>query len=329
MSTYDSNCIDGASKSNDDCVCDVRDKLQNMSIGVAVSICANCGKEGDEINNICNKCKVATYCNAVCKKVHKKKHKKDCEEHIRLAAEKYDEKLFTQPPPEEDCPICMIRLPTLATGLTYMHCCGKSICRGCVHAFQSRITKDEDEICPFCRAPIPTSVQEITKRLEKRMEMNDADAICNLGFLYFDGGVRGVPRNVVKALELWHRAAELGNAMAYYGIGSAYKDGRGVDADHEKAIHYLELSAMMGDVNARHDLGIEEENVGDINRALKHFMIAVKDGCADSLNSINLLYSKGNITKDNYAKALREYQAYLDEIKSNQRDEAAAARVAT
>ena len=34
----------------------------------------------------------------------------------------------------------------------------------------------------------------------------------------------------------------------------------------------------------------------------------------------------GHATKDDYAKALRAYQAYLAEIKSAQRDAAAAAR---
>ena len=33
----------------------------------------------------------------------------------------------------------------------------------------------------------------------------------------------------------------------------------------------------------------------------------------------------GDATKEVYTKALRSYQAYLDEIKSDQRDEAAAA----
>ena len=75
MSTSDCNCIDAASiKSNNDGVCEMNDKLENSA---AVSICANCGKEGDDVNNVCNKCQSVKYCNAVCKKVHKKKHKKD------------------------------------------------------------------------------------------------------------------------------------------------------------------------------------------------------------------------------------------------------------
>ena len=73
MSTSDS-CKDGASKSNDDDVCEVIGKLGNMSTADMskdnVSVCANCGKEGnsDKINNICNKCKQVKYCNAAAKR---------------------------------------------------------------------------------------------------------------------------------------------------------------------------------------------------------------------------------------------------------------------
>ena len=76
MSKSDS-CKDDESKSNDDGLSDVNDKLHNMSIADDIlSICANCGKEGNDVNNICNKCKMAKYCNAACKKKHRKKHKK-------------------------------------------------------------------------------------------------------------------------------------------------------------------------------------------------------------------------------------------------------------
>ena len=71
------SCKDGASKSNDDVVCEVNDMLQNMSMDDKdiISVCENCGKEGDDVNNICNKCKKAIYCNAACKKKHRHKHK--------------------------------------------------------------------------------------------------------------------------------------------------------------------------------------------------------------------------------------------------------------
>ena len=283
-------------------------------------VCANCGKEGSDVNNECNKCHRVKYCNAACKKKHRHKHKNECEMRV---AEFHDEKLFKQPPPLEDCPICFLRMPLLGTGKMYMSCCGKVICYGCIYAVQSRATKKEEDICPFCRTP-PKSDEEIIKRLEKHMELNDANAIFNLGCFYAHGQ-RGLPQNYAKALEFYHRAAELGFTNAYYGIGVAYLNGETVERDTKKAIHYFELAAMGGDDTARYRLGVVEGKVGNYDRSMKHWMIAARDGNVNSLKNIRQLYTNGYATKDEYAKALRSYQAYIDEIKSNQRDEAAAA----
>ena len=64
---------------------------------------------------------------------------------------------------------------------------------------------------------------------------------------------------------------------------------------------------------------------GNVDRALKHHLIAVRSGHTESLNQIQKYYSAGIATKDIYTKALRLYQVYLGEIKSVQRDKAAAA----
>ena len=70
---------------------------------------------------------------------------------------------------------------------------------------------------------------------------------------------------------------------------------------------------------SRYNLGVVEENSGNMNRALKHFMIAAGSGEPDSLKKIQKLYTNGHARKDDYAKPLRAYQAYLAEIKSTQR----------
>jgi len=333
-------CKDGISlKSNIDGVCEVNDKLKNMSTAdkedVVVSVCANCGKEG--ANNVCNKCKMVKYCNAVCKKVHKKKHKKECEEYVRLAAEKHseelrlaaelhEEKLFKEPPSQHgDCPICFLRLPNLNSGWKYQLCCGKQIYSGCIHApvYDNQGNKVAEEKCPFCRTPYPKSNEEAMERRRILREKNNAIAIYNLGCYYRDG-TDGYPQDHTKALQLWHRAGELGHAMAYSNIGYAYDHGRGVKVDETKANHYYELSAMMGNERARYNLGINEGQKGNIDRALKHLMIAVGGGFNLSLERIKELYTDGTVTKEDYTKALQAYQEYLSEIKSPQRDEAAA-----
>lgn len=313
------SCKDGATKSNDG-VCEVNNMLQNMSTTddkeVIVSVCANCGKGGSEVTNTCNKCKEVMYCNAACKKKHRTKHKKDCE---RRVAELHDEALFKQPPTEDDCPICFLRMPSIISARVYKACCGKVICCGCIHAVALR---DDDQLCPFCRTPATTTDEEMLNRYKVRMELNDAAAIHNIGGFH-SMGMLGCPQNYAKALELWHRAAKLGYSVAYFTIGNAYMFGRGVEINKEKAKHYWELAAMCGVVEARHNLGIEEYEAGNVDRALKHYMIAVKCGFKISLKGIKELYMEGHATKDDYTNALQSYQSYLDDIKSNQRDEAA------
>ena len=320
------SCKDSASKSNET-VCDVKDMLHNMSTTddkeeVIVSVCANCGKEGsDVVTNTCNKCNEVMYCNAACKKKHRHKHKKECE---RRVAELHDEALFKQPPQLGDCPICYLRMPSVISAQLYQVCCGKVICCGCMHAVALR---DDDKLCPFCRTPGTTSDEEMLNRYKARMKVNDAAAIHNIGGFHSRGLV-GCPQNYAKALKLYQRAAELGRAESFNNIGNTYAYGRGVEIDRKKAIHYWELAAMGGVVEARNKLGFEEIVVGSIggnmDRALKHLMIAVEGGHKDSLENIKRLYMNGHATKDDYATALGKYQAYVDEIKSVQRDEAAA-----
>jgi len=326
MITSDSSCnnkeVDGGTSTSS--VCEVNDMLQNNMTTDKdkdiVSICANCGKEGSDVNNTCNKCKQVKYCNAACKKKHRHKHKKECAEHMRLAAELHDEKLFKQPPPlHGDCPICFIRMPTLGTGNTYMSCCGKRICNGCLTA---PVYDDQGNVivefkCPFCRTPPPASEEEEDKRLKKRMEANDPIAIYNLGCEY------SLPQDSDKALEFYHRAAELGYPTAYNGIGVAYDLGEGVEVDKKKAKHYYELAAIGGQEVARYNLGLMEKKGGDMDRALKHFIIAARSGDSDSLKQIQNLYSNGHATKKDYMKGLQSYQTYLGEIKSFQRNKAA------
>ena len=332
MSTSNKN--DSASKSNNDGVCEVNDMLQNMKTAdeedkVDGNTCANCGKEGSDVTNICNKCQSVKYCNAACKKKHRHKHKKDCEEHLRLAAEQaaklHDEALFKQPPKDEDCPICFLLMPTLLSGSTYMTCCGKMICSGCMYApvYDDKGNKVTTKTCPFCRIPAPKSYDEATERIKKMSSGGDAKAICTIGTYYFHGDY-GFPQDYTKALELYHRAAELGSAEAYNNIGNNYFNGEGVEVDRKKAIHYWEQAAMKGCVEARRNLGLMEKREGNTEKSLRHYMIALGDGDKKSLDSVQNLFLNGLVTKDVYAKALQAYQVYLSEIKSEQRDKAAA-----
>ena len=298
------------------------DDMKNMRITCneevdVVDVCANCGKEGSDLN-ICNKCQMVKYCNAACKKKHRTKHKKKCE---RRVAELHDIKIFKQPPPKEDCPICFLPLPSLLSGSKYKSCCGKIICSGCIYAV--RLRDNGVGLCPFCRTPTPDSEEEITERYKKRVDAGDANAMFCLGGDYSEG-LFGLTRDRTKAMELLQRAGELGCAKAYCNIGCAYDNGRGVERDEKKAIHYYELAAMGGDGMARHNLGCSEYEKSNWDRATKHWLIAAGGGYDNSVKGIQQLYLDGHATKEDYAKALRAYQKNLGEIRGEQRDHAAS-----
>ena len=203
-----------------------------------MSSCANCDKgEGSDLK-ACT-CKLVKYCNRECQIAHRSQHKKECR---KRAAELHEEALFKQPPIKEDCPICMIPLPTIHSGTVYSECCGKFICSGCVNAVQYA-EKDVDFICPFCRTPKYTSDEEFLNRIMKRVEMNEITAINQLGLCYWRGE-NGVQRNFAKAVELWQTAVNLGSseelmsisdcAAAHFNLGCAYINGNGVDKDEKK-----------------------------------------------------------------------------------------------
>jgi len=290
-----------------------------------VSVCANCGKGEEDSDKLkaCTACKLVKYCSRECQIAHRPQHKMECR---KRAAELHDEKLFTQQIIDEDCPICFIRIPFLHTGKRYMTCCGKEICSGCFYApvYDNQGNIVTKKSCPFCRTPTPTSEEEATERLKKRVEAGDAIAIHNLGLCHQEGS-RGYSQNYDKALELWHRAVDLGNTDAYCDIAVSYNNGLGVEVDKKKTKYYYELAASRGCVMARRNLGTTEEMAGNMSRALKHFMIAVRSGQDISLSKIKDLYSNGRASKEDYTKALQSYQTYLSEIKNVQRDKAAAA----
>ena len=280
--------------------------------------CANCGKGEESSGDLkaCTACKMVKYCNRVCQIAHRPQHKKECK---KRAAELYDEKLFDEPPPPEECPICMLPSPS-AVQATFFSCCGKRICSGCVFAMVETGAK---KLCPFCRIPSSSSDEDEVKRVKKLMEKNNAYAYYQLGGWYADGTM-GLPQNQTKANELFLKAGEHGCSEAYYNLGIMYSNGRGAAIDKKKAKHYYELAAMNGSVKARHNLGCIEYQAGNHQQAYKHTLIAARAGYKKSLGAVKDGYIDGNVTKDKYANTLREYQKSQDEMKSDARDKALA-----
>jgi len=124
---------------------------------------------------------------------------------------------------------------------------------------------------------------------------------------------------------LYLKAGELGCAYGYYNLANLYDNGKeGSVSDMKKAKQYYELSAMIGHVKARNNLGALEGNAGNEHRAMRHFVMAAKTGHKKSLDNVKRGFTKGLVTKDEYANTLRAHHERQKEIRSDARDKAAA-----
>jgi hypothetical protein len=302
--------------------------------------CVECGKEeGGAVSlKACKSCMRVKYCHAACQKKHWPKHKKECK--IR-AAELRDDALFKDPPPKEDCPICFLPMPAHlicyvslppATILSvpiydyavaneevadngteqYFPCCGKSICGGCIHSFR----KSGNTKCPFCNAErMGKTDEEMVEDLMKRVAVNDAASICMLASKYNTGEL-GLVQDHVKAMELYVRAANLGDKNAHHNLGSIYHEG----GDLKKAKFHYEAAAMAGNEEARCMMGFIEAKVGNMERAMKHWTIAASAGHYTAIHVLRLSFEGGAVSRESIDTTLAAYNSSCVEMRSEARD---------
>ena len=177
--------------------------------------------------------------------------------------------------------------------------------------------------CSFCRVPIHSTDEEFVSRVKERMKLYDAGAFYMLGQAYHYGDY-DMSKDMKKALELWKQAAQFGLVMAHFRVGVAYEEGQGIEKDMTKAVYHYKLAAIGGHETARDYLGVIEAKHGNMDRAMKHWMISARAGCELCLQKVGQGYKDGYATKDEYASTLRAYQAIIDEMKSEERTKAAA-----
>mmetsp|Transcript_10766 Transcript_10766/g.23860 ORF Transcript_10766/g.23860 Transcript_10766/m.23860 type:complete len:320 (-) Transcript_10766:301-1260(-) len=292
--------------------------------------CAACGKAGHGLKK-CVACKMVKYCDITCQKNHRPSHKKECR---KRAAELHDEALFKQPT-MEDCAICFLPISCGVIDAHYQSCCGKTVCHGCIYTVGKEMEKENrirssgnkallNLCCPFCRTQKWTKDEEGLRRIKKRMESNDADAFILMGWAYHNGSY-GLTQDRKKGFEHWLKGSELGSPEGHNNVAMAYFEGRGVQQDEKRAIHYMELAAMGGEAVSRHNLGtFEQRECKNMKRALRHWMIAAGAGFDDSLETIKQLFTMGHVSKADYETTLRAHSDAVDEMKSEQRNEAAA-----
>lgn len=162
--------------------------------------------------------------------------------------------------------------------------------------------------------------------MKERLKLDDAEAFLKIGFHGYKHGGWGLPQNLNKAKKFINKAAKLGSIDAHFMLARAYIRGEDVEQDYEKGLYHSYLAAMGGHERGRHNLGLmnKELSNGNINHAMKHFMIAASCGYDVSMKEVGEGYKNGHVTKDEYAITLRAYKDSRDKMKSKERDKAEA-----
>jgi TPR repeat protein len=150
----------------------------------------------------------------------------------------------------------------------------------------------------------------------KRVEANDPVALRELGKRLRDTGEYN------RAFQYFTKAAGLDDVEAHYELSVLYRKEHGIEMDKKKELYHLEEAAIGGHVDARYNLGCVENGKGRIDRALKHWIIAAKQGYDNALEPVKKGFAHGLVSKEDHEAALRGYQATVDAAKSDQREEA-------
>jgi len=203
------------------------------------------------------------------------------------------------------CPVCLEDwnkevIPSMTL------CCCKTICFPCAYKLKSTSLQ-----CPLCRTPIPCTEVEELAMLRRNVENGISMAIFYLGLSYSRGSLGLVP-SYKKAARLYQRAADLGDVIATFYLGNAYKDGNGVKLDKKKAVKYYRMAADRGHTFAQFHLGFcyhfGEGVPQDYAEAVRFFKLNADQGCTHAEAYLGKMYEHGDGVAQNIAEASRWYE---------------------
>jgi localization factor PodJL len=135
-------------------------------------------------------------------------------------------------------------------------------------------------------------------------------ALTILGLRALDG-TNGQPVNLPDAVKFLTQAAQKGQAVAQYRLGTLYERGQGVPADTAQAAHWYEMAANQGNRKAMHNLAVA--NAGGIAgkknmaEAARWFAKAAALGLSDSQFNLAVLYERGDGVPQSLLDAYKWY----------------------
>jgi len=243
---------------------------------------------------------------------------------VTAQAETADIDIFAPIQEREECPICMIPLPLDDENIMFV-CCGKRICNGCIYTHirtngRNGKQKLEEQKCPFCCQSCLIGPLRI-KALKKLMKKKNPDAFMQMA-KHYKRGECGVIQSDTRVLEMLIEAAELGNAHALAVIGKFYKDGLVVERDISKALNFGEVAAKNGYILANLLASLNDKN-GNTDECIQHLVVTASAGDEEAMDILMTKYKQKLLRKEDLTQTLRAYQTSRNEMKSEDRENAA------
>ena len=157
------------------------------------------------------------------------------------------------------CPLCLEETSPIRTleeniegKLHTMVCCGTSICNNCIDKSMDfmfgKSGKDPTNArCYSCREP----TRSATYWAKAIMPNDKRHWLLNALAKDYITGTNGLKKNTKKAIELYQRAAELGNTSSQATLSEYYFLGLFVPKCYQKAKYYAEKAADQGEVHSQ------------------------------------------------------------------------------
>ena len=147
----------------------------------------------------------------------------------------------------------------------------------------------------------------------KAAEQNFPPALVFLAGLYSDG-LAGLPQDQALSRGLLEQAAELGSARAWAFLSTIYKDGLGVPKDPRRGFEYLRRAAELGDVLSQYQLGsklIEAATPAERREGVKWLQAAAQEQLSSAHRALSRLYAigEGGLSEDQKLSAFHRREA--------------------
>jgi localization factor PodJL len=156
----------------------------------------------------------------------------------------------------------------------------------------------------------PNAAAPATDKVKLLADAGNPVALTILGLRDLDG-TNATPVNLPNAVKFLSQAAEKGQAVAQYRLGTLYERGQGLAADPVKAAYWYELSAYQGNRKAMHNLAVSYASGAtgkkDMVESARWFAKAAMLGLSDSQFNLAVLYERGDGVPQSLLDAYKWY----------------------